>query len=107
VVKEFDKIQPPVVTYEKNYLEKESDDMKALPWVANQVTPYTLDKEKGIATWRKVEKILPAQTKTLDESRGYVIADYQDFLEKEWIGQLQKEFPTTVNTAVFESLIKK
>ncbi|MDZ4710351.1 MAG: peptidylprolyl isomerase [Saprospiraceae bacterium] len=107
VVKEFDKIQPPVVTYEKDYLEKESDDMKALPWVANQVTPYTLDKEKGTATWRKVEKILPAQAKTLDESRGYVIADYQDFLEKEWIGQLQKEFTTTINTAVFESLIKK
>lgn len=107
VIKDYSKVQPPIVTYEKNYLEKEADSMKALPWAANQVTPYVLDKEKGIATWRKVEKILPVQLKTLDESRGYVIADYQDFLEKEWILQLQKEFNTTVNNSVFESLVKK
>lgn len=107
VAKEFNKTESPVVTFEKNYLEKESDSMKTLPWIANQVTPYTLDKEKGTATWRKVEKILPVQLKTLDESRGYVIADYQDFLEKEWIIRLQKEFPTTVNTSVFDSLVKK
>jgi len=107
VIKEFNKIQPSIITYEKNYIEKESDDIKTLPWTANQVTPYTLDKEKGTATWRKVEKILPVQLKTLDDSRGYVIADYQDFLEKEWIEQLKKEFTTTVNDSVFESLIKK
>lgn len=107
IVKDFSKIQPPIVTYEKNYLEKDSDDLKAITWVANQVTPYTLDKEKGAASWRKVEKILPVQLKTLDESRGYVIADYQDFLEKEWIIQLQKEFTVTVDNSVFESLIKK
>ena len=35
----------------------------------------------------KIEKILPVSTKALDESKGYIIADYQDFLEKEFKGK--------------------
>lgn len=96
-----------MVSFEKTYVEKTTEGSGVTPWVAGQVTPYTIDKENGLATWRKVEKIVPPQLKTLDESRGYVIADYQDFLEKAWIVQLEKEFPITVNHLVFESLVKK
>lgn len=107
LVKHFDKAYPGMVSFEKTYVEKTTEGSGVTPWVAGQVTPYTIDKENGLATWRKVEKIVPPQLKTLDESRGYVIADYQDFLEKAWIVQLEKEFPITVNHLVFESLVKK
>ena len=37
--------------------------------------------------------------KTLDEARGKVIADFQDFLEKSWIAELRARYPHEVNTA--------
>lgn len=104
--KKFNKKQT-LVTFEKDYLEKESEEMKSLSWTANFLTPFNIDKEKGITTWKKVEKILPPSQKTLEEARGYVIADYQDYLEKEWVAQLQKEYKVVVNQEVFDSLIKK
>lgn len=107
LVKSLDKTYPGLVSFEKTYVEKATEGPAVTPWVARQVTPYSIDQENGIATWRKVEKIVPPQLKTLDESRGYVIADYQDFLEKAWIVQLEKEFPITINNSVFESLVKK
>lgn len=37
--------------------------------------------------------------KTLDEARGKVIADFQDFLEKTWIAELRARYAHEVNTA--------
>ena len=54
-----------------------------------------------------VEKLIPPTPKSLDEARGYVIADYQDQLEKEWVASLQKKYPVTVNEEVLMSLVKK
>lgn len=54
-----------------------------------------------------VERVLPPQTKSLDEARGYIIADYQDQLEKEWVASLQKKYPVKVEETVLRSLIKK
>lgn len=44
--------------------------------------------------------------KTLDEARGYVIAEYQDYLEKSWNENLRKKYPLTVNEDVFKSMVK-
>ena len=55
----------------------------------------------------KVEKIIAPQPKTLEEARGYIIADYQDQLEKEWVASLQKKYPVKVDEAVFVTLVKK
>jgi len=107
LAKNLEKSYPGLVRFEKTFAEKPEAGTAEVPWAAKQVTPYSIDKENGIATWRKVEKIVPPQLKSLDESRGYVIADYQDFLEKAWITDLEKEFPITLNQGVFESLIKK
>lgn len=52
----------------------------------------------------KVIKILPAGAKTLDETRGRVINDYQQYLEDNWVSDLKKEFKVTINQDVFERL---
>ncbi|WP_394757935.1 peptidylprolyl isomerase [Flavobacterium sp.] len=52
----------------------------------------------------KVSKIVPAGTKTLDEARGKVINDYQQYLEDNWVSDLKKEFKVTINQEVFERL---
>ena len=52
----------------------------------------------------KVSKIIPATSKTLDEARGRVINDYQQYLEDNWVSNLKKEFKVNVNQEVFEKL---
>ena len=44
--------------------------------------------------------------KTLDEARGYAIAEYQDHLEKEWNAKLRKKYPVKVKEEVVKSIIK-
>jgi len=48
----------------------------------------------------------PSQ-KTLEEARGYVVAEYQDYLEKEWNEKMRREYPLTVNEKVFKTMIGK
>lgn len=51
-----------------------------------------------------VTKIIPAAPKTLDETRGRVINDYQQYLEDNWVSDLKKEFKVNVNQEVFARL---
>lgn len=56
----------------------------------------------------KVEEVYNSPAvKTLDEARGYVVAEYQDYLEKNWHEQLRKKYPVKVNEDVFKSMVKK
>lgn len=52
----------------------------------------------------KVLKVLPAGPKTLEETKGKVINDYQQYLEDNWVSELKKEFKVEVNTPVFVKL---
>jgi peptidyl-prolyl cis-trans isomerase SurA len=44
--------------------------------------------------------------KSLDEARGYVVAEYQDFLEKQWNDKMRHDYPIKVNETVFKSMVK-
>ena len=51
-----------------------------------------------------VTKIMPAAPKTLDETRGRVINDYQQYLEDNWVSDLKREFKVNINQEVFARL---
>lgn len=55
----------------------------------------------------KVNKLLPKGPKTLDETKGRVINDYQQYLESNWVGNLKKEFNVQVNQDVFAKVKKQ
>src|SRR6185436_1201153 len=58
-------------------------------------------------TFVQVKKVIAPTPKSLEEARGFIVSDYQEFLEKEWIKQLREKYPVTVNQAVFSTLIKQ
>ncbi|AWA28613.1 peptidylprolyl isomerase [Flavobacterium magnum] len=55
----------------------------------------------------KVNKVIPEGTKKLDECKGKVINDYQQYLEENWVSDLKKEFSIKVNQDVFERVKKE
>lgn len=55
----------------------------------------------------KVSKLLPKGPKTLEETKGRVINDYQQYLESNWVGNLKKEFDIQVNQDVFANVKKQ
>ena len=86
---------------------KDKEEMDpALTWTKNSMTPAAKDTTKGVTTLKRVVEIVEPKPKSLEEARGYVIADYQDYLEKQWIEELMKEFQVSVNQEVVKSIIK-
>lgn len=97
-----------LLTVTKKEVEKGKtnlEGMKNILWKKRSLSPNIINKDNSVS-FVKIEKILPTQMKTLEEARGYVIADYQDELERQWIEQLRKEYPVKVNTQVFNALVK-
>lgn len=54
-----------------------------------------------------VNEFIPAGPKVLEECKGRVINDYQQYLEENWVTQLKAEFKVNVDTAVFEEVKKQ
>lgn len=50
--------------------------------------------------------LIPPQQKELSETKGKVISDYQDFLEKQWLDELKEKYQVRVNAQVLHSLIR-
>jgi peptidyl-prolyl cis-trans isomerase SurA len=48
--------------------------------------------------------LLPPTAKTLQEARGLVTADYQDFLEKQWIKDLRAKYKVEVDQTVLSKV---
>jgi peptidyl-prolyl cis-trans isomerase SurA len=63
--------------------------------------------ENGGTTAIVAKQVFNAPTaKSLDEARGYVVAEYQDFLEKQWNEKMRRDYPVKVNEQVFKSMVK-
>jgi peptidyl-prolyl cis-trans isomerase SurA len=82
----------------------------------NEALPKNLKFQKGISEILKegeyyfvvkVNEILPAGPKTLEECKGKAINDYQQYLEENWVKDLKNEFKVEVNQAVFEKVKKQ
>ena len=89
-------------------VEEELYDAERLPEqltmeVGSRTSPET--DPSGTVQVYQVVAIEPARPKELDEARGYVIADYQDQLEREWVEQLRQTYQVKVNKKVLNKLI--
>ena len=54
-----------------------------------------------------VNEFIPAGPKLLEECRGRVINDYQQYLEENWVTQLKEQFKVKLDTIVFEEVKKQ
>ena len=54
-----------------------------------------------------VDKVIPAGPKTLEECKGKLVNDYQQYLESNWVSNLKSEYKVNVNQDVFEKVKKE
>ena len=55
----------------------------------------------------QVKQIVGPEPKSLKEAKGYIVSDYQEYLEKTWLESLRAKYPISLDESVFKSLVKK
>jgi peptidyl-prolyl cis-trans isomerase SurA len=72
----------------------------------NWVLGISVDKVNadGSVTFVEITKVLEPTPKTLQEARGLITADYQTYLEQNWIKELRSKYPVEVKRDIFESI---
>jgi len=105
VLKKFNKQEVLLSVVEATY-EKGKNKVLDGIWKTDSMTAPKTDAATKTAWFTKVEEILPPSLKRLSEARGYAVADYQDYLEKQWVEALRKEYSVKVDEAVLKALVK-
>lgn len=107
VLEKFNKKSEKATVREEVYEKGRNKVVDALDWKPGSLSAVETSKKDNSLNFMKIEKILPRSQKELKDSRGYVVADYQDYLEKQWVEELRKMYKVTVNKEVLQSLIQK
>ena len=68
-------------------------------WKKGSVTVTGKDSLTKIVV---VNALMAPMPKSLQEVRGQVTADYQNYLDQQWIAELRKKYPVTINTNVLQ-----
>ncbi len=95
-----------VSVQEKTFEKGKNEVLDKMKWKVGELSPVEIDKRNKSSNFFKIESLLPAKEKTLKQARGYVVADYQDFLERQWIEQLRAKYKLDINEKVLKSLVK-
>ncbi|HMT28570.1 MAG TPA: peptidylprolyl isomerase [Bacteroidia bacterium] len=90
-------------TKDGKFLKGENEIIDAITWQKG-LSP-DMNRNNSVV-FVDVLNIIEPTPKTLDEAKGIITADYQNYLEKEWIKQLRAKYPVSVNQDVLNSLGK-
>ncbi|HEX7411354.1 MAG TPA: peptidylprolyl isomerase, partial [Bacteroidales bacterium] len=92
-----------VVTIEhKKYMKGDKSLIDGIAWKKGVSIDLVTDStHTGFVV---VHGVMPPEPKQLSEAKGLITADYQNYLEKEWIATLRSKYPVTVNREVLNSI---
>lgn len=94
------------VVYESGKFEK-SKFPAGTKFVAGKYCPYYKHEDGSYGVINVLEVYDQPTQKSLSEARGYVISDFQEYLEKQWIDHLEATYPVKVNQNTLKSMVKK
>ncbi|MDG1901072.1 MAG: peptidylprolyl isomerase [Bacteroidales bacterium] len=73
-------------------------------WAVGISSPVNSDVE-DLTVIIKIKEVLPPETKELRDARGLVTADYQNYLETQWLDELKTEYTIEINDDVLEKIL--
>lgn len=86
---------------ESGKFEKKDTVIDSILWVKG----ISKDIKRGSTiVFAKIKDIIPAGNKTISEARGLITADYQTYLEKQWIAELKKKYSVYIDWDVFSTI---
>lgn len=88
---------------EGKFAKGDNDIVDSVKWVKG-LSPDL--NRNGQICFVDIKEVIPPSPKSLDEAKGLVTADYQTYLEKEWIETLRKKYPVKVNEQVLTTIGK-
>jgi len=94
-----------ISTIEGKYEKGQYNVVDEIEWNVG-ITPVKLLDDSSYR-FIVVRSLVAPEPKSLKEAKGYVVSDYQEYLEKTWIAELRKKYPIVVNENVLKALVKK
>ncbi|MCD6019605.1 MAG: PpiC-type peptidyl-prolyl cis-trans isomerase [Bacteroidetes bacterium] len=85
------------------YLKGENKDVDA-NWKQGVVATDIKDTKENKVTVLVVNKVMGKTPKTIAEAKGMITADYQNYLEKEWLAYLKNKYTVKVNEDVLNTV---
>ena len=101
ILKILDEEKEVVKIEEGKFLKEENEIIDSIVWEPG--LSGNIVKGSSVIFVQVKEKLKP-MVKTLNEARGLVTADYQRYLEKEWIESMRKKYPVKINKKVLATL---
>lgn len=102
ILKEVNNDTTTVLYAEQGKFSKKDNELTdSIPWKVGFSGDITTDSSTMFVY---VRALLKPEPKTLSEARGLITADYQNYLEKEWILELRKKYPVVVNREVLAKI---
>lgn len=94
-----------VSTIEGKYEKGQYEVVDKIEWKAGVTPVEKLNDSSFRFVW--VKQLVGPEPKNLKEAKGYIVSDYQEYLEKTWLADLRNKYPIKVDEKVLQSLIKK
>ncbi|GAB1405284.1 MAG: peptidylprolyl isomerase [Lentimicrobiaceae bacterium] len=102
ILEQFNNDSVTLLTIEqRKYAKGDNALIDSIEWQTG-LSPEILDE--GRVHMVKVNSILKPEPKMLNEARGIITADYQNYLEKEWIRELRKKYDFDIKEEVLSSI---
>lgn len=94
-----------VSTIEGKYEKGQYEVVDKIEWKAGVTPVEKLNDSSFRFVW--VKQLVGPEPKNLKEAKGYIVSDYQEYLEKTWLADLRNKYPIKVDEKILQSLIKK
>ncbi len=98
----FKKGKEPLVTVEYRIANPDEDIVKDYKTWKNSISGVTTRDDKKVV--KEILEVTSGDIKLLDDCRGQVISDYQQYLESEWLNELHQKYQVKVDQEVFGKL---
>ena len=84
---------------EGKYAKKDNEFVDRANWVKGETSNIAKDK---VVVTVAIKEVLKAEPKALDEIKGLITSDYQNYLETEWVKELKSKYKVEVNKEVLK-----
>jgi peptidyl-prolyl cis-trans isomerase SurA len=92
----------PCIKLTRLLVEKGENELIDASWGGS--VPGPVQEEDGQSRFVIIKDIRSPEPKKLEETRGQLTSDYQDYLESEWLKSLKDKYPVSVNTELLKQI---